>query len=336
MRRKANLVILISLILFAVPADVLSAQSGNQGFAECLPPPSGMIAWWPFDRFRFFCRSDEIVFSNDVSIRGNEGFIATLGVIGAGAFSLDGVLNFAEVFTSSPVQDLNFGIDGDFTIDAWILPSDSPLLQVIVDKDGPFPEGGYTFFLDGNLLTFNILGEGGGVNFGSSASIVPDALNYVAVTVARNQNPPQISVTFYVNGISPSSGSIARSLNVDNSARLLIGRRRTTTVFQEPAFFQGLIDEVQIFNRALTAEEINGIFMAGLLGKCKEDRNVPWDEPFCTSSLSEETNVEICNHSGTDFTYQLSGQPLPWGTVPASSKNSPGRPWWISPNSEDR
>ena len=36
-----------------------------------------------------------------------------------------------------------------------------------------------------------------------------------------------------------------------------------------PRFFNGLIDEAQVFDRALTASEIQAIFNAGIAGKCK-------------------------------------------------------------------
>ncbi|MEE8587188.1 MAG: hypothetical protein V3T83_20295 [Acidobacteriota bacterium] len=45
------------------------------------------------------------------------------------------------------------------------------------------------------------------------------------MTIARSQNPPQISVTFYVNGMLFEGFPIDRSLNLSNSARLTIGRR---------------------------------------------------------------------------------------------------------------
>ena len=37
------------------------------------------------------------------------------------------------------------------------------------------------------------------------------------------------------------------------------------------AFWNGLIDEVEIHDRALTQEEIRAIFEAGSAGKCKDD-----------------------------------------------------------------
>jgi hypothetical protein len=35
------------------------------------------------------------------------------------------------------------------------------------------------------------------------------------------------------------------------------------------SFFNGLLDELEIFNRVLTAAEVKAIFAAGSAGKCK-------------------------------------------------------------------
>ena len=39
---------------------------------------------------------------------------------------------------------------------------------------------------------------------------------------------------------------------------------------EEGYYFHGLLDEVEIFNRALEPDEIEAIYQAGGVGKCKE------------------------------------------------------------------
>ena len=38
-----------------------------------------------------------------------------------------------------------------------------------------------------------------------------------------------------------------------------------------PRTWDGVIDEVEMFNRALTQAEINGIYSAAIAGKCRPD-----------------------------------------------------------------
>ena len=49
-------------------------------------------------------------------------------------------------------------------------------------------------------------------------------------------------------------------------------------------FFQGIIDEAQIFNRALTDAEILAIYQAGADGQCKPDIFVASIDPSYTVS----------------------------------------------------
>ena len=54
--------------------------------------------------------------------------------------------------------------------------------------------------------------------------------------------------------------------DLSNNAALLIGGHSFPPY---PGEFTGRIDEVEIFNRALSATEIQAIFDAGSAGKCK-------------------------------------------------------------------
>src|SRR5205823_11397568 len=66
---------------------------------------------------------------------------------------------------------------------------------------------------------------------------------------------------FYINGTL--AGMAAGTLGPPNNASLLIGRSGTCERFV------GLIDEVELFNRALSQPEIQAIVDAGSAGKCR-------------------------------------------------------------------
>ncbi len=104
-------------------------SAGDAG-AQCLPPPSGLISWWPGD--------GDATDSQD----GNDGTLvngATFadGLVGQ-AFSLDGIDD--HLFIGNPS---NLKITGGLTLTAWINPDDLPELDpgllnigVIISKWG--------------------------------------------------------------------------------------------------------------------------------------------------------------------------------------------------------
>ena len=70
-------------------------------------------------------------------------------------------------------------------------------------------------------------------------------------------------IAIYVNGVNEASKPTTTFTDTHSSS-LLIGANAL-----EGAYLNGLIDEVEIFNRALSASEIQAIVNAGSAGKCK-------------------------------------------------------------------
>ena len=91
----------------------------------------------------------------------------------------------------------------------------------------------------------------------SNVNISPDRFNHVAAAYDGSQ------VKMYIDGRPDASASFSDTPPT-NTQPLFIGQRGDNT-----DFFQGMIDEVEIFNRALTAEEIASIYNAGRAGKIK-------------------------------------------------------------------
>jgi hypothetical protein len=72
-------------------------------------------------------------------------------------------------------------------------------------------------------------------------------------------------------------------------------------------YFDGLIDEVEIFNRALSAAEIQSIYNAGSAGKCKEctppEVSITGNDPVCPNS----THTYTANTDATTFEWSVTG-----------------------------
>jgi hypothetical protein len=84
---------------------------------------------------------------------------------------------------------------------------------------------------------------------------------------------------------------------------------------------KGLIDEVQIYNRALSADEIQAIFNAGSAGKCKAPADTTPPETTITGTVinvSSATFTFVSNEAGSTFQCQLDGGGFTTCTSPKS------------------
>ena len=243
--------------------------------AQCVDPPSGMIDWWTGDDNTF-----------DI-IGGHHGTLQP-PINGAGfgtgqvarAFSFDGVDDYVEV-AHDPAAAFNF--DGSFTLDAWIFLESTPLafeFAPIVSKWDDVPEGvdnqrnyfiSATNNLGGLRLRCDVSQTGTfqpGVNTSRvfSTTIIP--LNtWTHVACVFNAATP--GITQYINGQPdvPIFSQISPTVidPFDNDRPILIGAGDLGGFHRN--FFDGNIDEVELFNRTLSGTEILSIFNAGASGK---------------------------------------------------------------------
>jgi hypothetical protein len=89
---------------------------------------------------------------------------------------------------------------------------------------------------------------------------------HVAVTVARTSNT-SATVTLYVNGVASAPFTLAVG-NTSNNSPLWLAKSRLQSILQAK-YREVALDEVEIFNRAITAAEVQQISNAGPIGKCK-------------------------------------------------------------------
>ena len=100
---KTTKAVLGGVVLFVIFTSIPEAASQE----TCVPPPSGMVAWWPGDG-----NTDEIVGARNGSIVGSAGFAP--GMV-CDAFSFDG--NGWVDVDDDPIWTLG---TADFTIDLWV------------------------------------------------------------------------------------------------------------------------------------------------------------------------------------------------------------------------
>lgn len=212
---------------------------------NCATVPVGLISWWQGEGTGL----DALVINNGTV--GN-GVTFVQGIVG-NSFSFNGQ-GYVTVPDSATLNPVNF------TIDAWIKRNSSTYdYGAIVVKKGGNDQSGYSLESSFGGIGFwvNILGKGWVES--PAASINPDQWYHVAGVYDGSV------ISLYVNGVSvgtptPSEGSIAFS----NSA-LNIGHDTSHT----ERHYNGLIDEVHLFNRALSPAEIQEIYSAGSAGLCQ-------------------------------------------------------------------
>jgi len=75
--------------------------------------------------------------------------------------------------------------------------------------------------------------------------------------VAAVLDPTENVIRIYVDGVLEGTGTPG-AFNADSSGPLRIGNQETTR------YFDGIIDEVRIYNRALSSDEIKAIYLSGV------------------------------------------------------------------------
>ncbi len=280
----------------------------------CLERPEEMIGWWPLDE-PGPSRAADIINANDGTHMNGPTPIA--GMVD-GALSFDGTDDYVEV-ADDPVLDMG---TSDFSVDFWLRTTDSVGVATVIDKRTNVSGDvrGYSLFLANGDLGFQ-LADGGTsadcssnpatsscTNYVSAAFLADDAWHHVAVTVSRADS---MGLRFYVDGQEVASfDPTIRPDSLDNSAPL----RFSGVTFSQSLHFAGDLDEIELFRRTLTPQEIADLHAVGAEGKCKEFISMDWDVPVCRDAdVSRPTSIEICNGSPLDRDYDLTFEPVPAG-----------------------
>ncbi len=227
-----------------------------------LPP----LAYWPLDASSGAIAADQQN-ANDLTLRG-AAWRPSLGTM-AGALYLDGVDDYAEASNNS----LSAGFPGrqgsssqDFTLAAWIKPDRLNDRQPILTKQGTTVSGaqrGFMFSADdgggSGKLYFEAFANdtsGGGTSLTSSQALKAGQWQHVAVTYRYVANGSSI-VTLYIDGQEAGRHSAAVGPLQGNPQPLNLGRYYWASSYQR--YFQGLIDEVYVFDIALSPDEVQDL-----------------------------------------------------------------------------
>lgn len=247
---KPDLTCLTTIAIACLPVSAALAQ--------CVPAPGGLVSWLAGEGNI----KDSIGANNGVLVNGAA--FAT-GKVGQ-AFTFDGATGYVKI-PRSPSLD----VTNAFTIDFWMRADPGNIIgetyQGLVTSDFfgieismPFRRGIQVYASTNNGATWvHTIDYNGGVG----ALFASGEWHHIAGTYDGTK------LQLYVDG--QPSGNPAPMTGLISPMRpdgfLTIGSEDGRG---EPGrYFKGQIDEVDIFNRALSASEIQAIYAAGGAGKCE-------------------------------------------------------------------
>jgi hypothetical protein len=253
----------------------------------CVPAPSGLVSWWPGDG-----NARDIVDGNDGTLQAGVSFAP--GKVKR-AFSFNGG-TYVEVPDAPSLNP-----SSQITIDAWVSEAEFGVgHSLLVSKFTPSVGGQWWLTVsDTQRFRAHIGVESGLAYFDGNTVVKLNTWYHVAMTYDG------ATLKLYVNGAPDGSMPVSGSI-IQSSEPVRIGG-------VPDAPLSGLIDEADIFNRALTAGEVQGIYNAGRAGKCKVTPptlnagrvfethpkfQVSWSPPPGTQAASFDVRYRVAPYSG--------------------------------------
>jgi len=220
------------------------------------------VAWWKFDEGGGSTVADSVSKRQD-SVKGNFKYID--GVSGSG-IKFDGF----TTRIACRAQDSPRLMEG-FTIEAWVAPQAYPRNWCAIVNQERKHKAGYFFGIDAfGRVGLHLAVGGKWYECTSTAAIrFMEKWSHIAGTFDKDRG-----IVVYIDGRVAGTLSVQGSPAFATDVDLQIGRNLTLTEMNPELLvrprvnfpisysFDGIIDEVKIYDRALSAEEIEGAYQA--------------------------------------------------------------------------
>ncbi len=242
-------------LLIAATAVVLSAAAGQAAPASDVPanvPRKGLVAFWTGDG-----HAKDSLGKHHGTIQ--TGVTYTTGRRGKakGAFGFNGKSGFVKI-PDKPELDT----DHAFTVSAWINPSaytdeGGNLMAIVAKWDAGQNHGDYIFYVntDGRLLLSVCAGPGKSDSLYSKSVVPKNTWTHVAATFDRG------AMKLYING-QVTAAKVSAVVKRLDPAEYTHDDVQIGADYANRYNVDGAIDEVGIWNRALSEEEVAALFRA--------------------------------------------------------------------------
>jgi hypothetical protein len=213
-------------------------------------PSANQVAWWKLDE-----TSGTTAF--DSSGNNNTGTLVNGPVWTAGKINnaLQFSNNYAEVADSPTVN-----ATGDFTVAVWIKTTQGMALNqwpdIVFKQPGSGTRVGYEIVLHNSTVNAPWYGQiyvnGTGYIAAGASDVADGAWHHL---VLQRQGSTVMS---YQDGVLANTNASASNASIANTAVLRFGRSNFTSPYE--GYYNGAIDDVRIYNRALSASEIQTLY----------------------------------------------------------------------------
>ncbi len=299
-----------------------------------------LVGWWKLDETSGLTAADSSLFGNDGILTSGEW---TNGVVG-GALEFDGTVGYVSVPSSSSLQLTNaLTIAGWIKANSWDSGNDvDPIARKGEGNPNNYQlavvDGRATFYLDG--------GEADDDGFVGNTPLNTDQWYHIAATWDG------VAVRIYVDGVVDNDPSDSRvdAIGTDTRPFYLGGRSGAD-------LFEGTLDDVRLYNRALSEAEIKSLAARPKAWNPSPNDGILYEDTWVSLSWSpgdftlshdvyfsdnyDDVNdgVESAfqgNQSTVDFVVGFPGFPYPDGLVPGTTyywrideinDTEPNSPW---------
>ena len=244
----------------ALPNDTITVTI-SLGAPQCVPPPTDIRVW-----FKGEGTNIDAVSGTAASPTGGVSYYSA--VVGQG-------LAFADGYVELPHSGL-LEFHGQMTMEAWLRPN-AGSGNIFSKSDDAGANGAFlnlfyqasdSFGALSGRLAFTVYAENGSsyVQLFTPPSSVRSGewVHFAAVDDGSN-------LKLYLNGTQVASGTSPPAGT--NLGTLVVGAYKRGT--SRDGFFGGGVNELSIYGRALTADEIASIYAADIGGKCTSTFNTP-------------------------------------------------------------
>jgi len=268
-------------------------------FPKNINSTNGLVAYYPFNNN-----------ANDASGHGNNGTLYGPTAVADrdsnenGAYQFNGSSNY--ILIGNPVP-ASLQIQNEITLSAWIYATqyqNSGLGMIVGSQCDNCSASGVSIFLDGrsnfdglSLLPGHIHFQIGNGSWHASNSTTQVPLNqWVHIVATRRANE---TARIYYNGVSQPLTTVSWNGSISyNGNYFAIGRQKDYT----NRFFNGKIDEVRVYNRALSEIEVKALYQDMVVTVSSDT--------ICSNSAT----AIYLNHPESGMSYQLLKDNVETGT----------------------
>lgn len=213
----------------------------------------GLVGYWKFDEISGIIASDSSGNGNNGTL--TNGPVWTSGKFG-GALQLDGIDDYVNIPVSPSITSLS-----NITLSVWLKPNQKEINGIFGCINGENSSSDSFIFVDnvGSERISSSIRINNTVNTRTiNTTVGSGSWNHLVYSYDGN------SEKIYWNGIEVGSFLKTGLLHNNTECGLYLGR--TSTVGN---YFTGLLDEVRIYNRAISAEEVLNIYNNNAYGQDK-------------------------------------------------------------------